>query len=313
MGRANAILGTASVVLNVCFAMILLLQAERIRELDKEIDENAEPVPRPPRSGSAASEPLPVLPQKPLAASITVELPDKQRKIDRAWTGRTPDEVLLSDPRYRSLRLKGERNTLYRVHAEAITALRLSPDTSEKLLTLLAEHALEFVEPPSGKPRDDEGLEPRWRVERQLNEQRQQAEIEALIGTAKYREWREFYETKSARYEIALLEKQVEAIGEPLRSDQREILVDLIADEERQQSARPIIGPGVRESPVSVLESDAKRIEASNERLRQLAASYLTSEQLELFGRSLDRKLDWMRTRVDLERRYLEISKRQNY
>jgi hypothetical protein len=205
------------------------------------------------------------------------------------------------------------------VHAEAIAALQLSPDAADKLLTLIAEHSLESVERPSGRPRDGTDLDagadpanpPRWRVKEQLNEQRRQAEIEASIGTEKYREWREFYETKPARYQVALLEKQVEIIGEPLRTDQRNNLVNLITDEARLQPAKTLRGPGVPEPHLSTLEAAAARIEASNERLVQLAASYLTPNQLEILQRSLDRKLDWARTHVDLERQRLKISKRE--
>jgi hypothetical protein len=202
------------------------------------------------------------------------------------------------------------------VHAEALATLQLPRDTADKLLALLAEHTLERVERPSGRPRDgtefdaaaDPANPPRWRVKEQLNEQRQQAEIEAAIGTEKYREWREFYESKPARYQVALLEKEVETIGEPLRPDQRRNLVNLITDEARLQPAKTIRGPGVPEPHLATLEAEAARIEASNERLLQLAASYLAPKQLEFLQRSLDRKRDWARTHVDLERQRLKIS-----
>lgn len=307
MGPAKAILG-ASLVLNVCLAAALGLQREQIQNLDHQLGahENA--------SQNASTAPATSVAPAPVVAAVTQ--PPSIKKVARDNTGQIPDEILMSQPRYRALRFESEKNTMYRVHAEAIAAIRLSPDAIQKLMTLLAEHQLEGSDFPTGGPRPediDTGADspnpPRWRVKMQLNEQRRAAEIESLLGPSKYQQWRNYHESRPARHEVALLDSQAEAIGEPLRLDQRDNLIALMTEEAKQQPPRLTPGPNVPDPALSVLESDATRIEVSNRRLVQTASSYLTPQQLKLLEESLDRKLAWARTHVELYREYLAIAK----
>jgi hypothetical protein len=262
---------------------------------------------------SSTVEQRPALEPAPVGAAVTQ--PPNVTKVARDHTGLVSNEILMRQPRYRALRFESEKNTMYLVHAGAIAAVRLSPDETEKLMTLLAEHQLEGSDFPTGGPRPediDTGADspnpPRWRVKMQLNEQRRAAEIESLLGSQKYQQWHNYHESRPARHEVALLDSQAEAIGEPLRSDQRDNLIALMTEEGKQQPRRLPPGPGVPDPALSSLESEARRIEASNRRLLQTASSYLTPEQLKLLEQSLDRKLAWARTHAELHREYLAIA-----
>jgi hypothetical protein len=320
MGHAKAILG-ASLVLNVCLAAAFGVQREQIQNLDQQLGahekalQNASTAPAPSVApDSSAVEKRPAPEPAPVVAAVTE--PPSIKKVARDNTGQIPDEILMRQPRYRALRIESEKNTMYRVHADAIAAIRLSPEETRKLMTLLAEHQMEGSEFPTGRPRPediDTGAEspnpPRWRVKMQLNEQRRAAEIESLLGPQKYQQWRSYHESRPARHQVALLDSQAEAIGEPLRSDQRDNLIALLTEEAKQQPPRLTPGPDVPDPSLSLLESDAKRIEVSNRRLLQLATSYLTPQQLKLLEESLDRKLTWARTHAELQREYLAIAK----
>ena len=232
------------------------------------------------------------------------------------------EEKLLRDPAYRKLRIEGDKHALWRVHGEAISTIALPPDLADRLMKLLAQHQLEGAEQPLGIPEGTSRYDPRidlnnppvWFARLRAREQRQQAEVEALLGPTKHREWIEFYETKFARYEVGLLEKEVERLGDPLRADQRKALVDLITEaERRQESAYSRLSPsspfraGTPDDHLATLEADAERIAKSTERLRQLAASYLTPRQLEVYETSLSRKLERAKAQVDLQRASIEV------
>lgn len=319
MGHVKTILG-ASLVLNACMAAALGLQREQMQDLDQQLGahekalQNATTTPAPSiASNSSAVEKQPALPPAPVVAAAPQ--PAMKKEV-RDNIGHIPNEILMSQPRYRALRIESEINTMYRVHADAVAAIRLSPEQTKKLMSLLAEHQLEGSDFPSGKPRPediDTGAEspnpPRWRVKMQLNEQRRAAEIESLLGTQKYQQWRNYHESRPARHEVALLGSQAEAAGDPLRSDQRDNLIALLTEEAKQQPPRLPFGPDVPEPALSLLESDAKRMEVSNQRVVQMAASYLTPQQLKLLEEALDRKLAWTRTNADLQREYLAIAK----
>lgn len=320
MAHAKVILGT-SLVLNVCLATALGMQREQIQDLDQQLEAheqmlaNARTAPAPfVAQDSNAAEKRPTTKPAPVVAAVTP--PPNVTKVARDEMGQIPSETLMRQPRYRALRIESEINTMYRVHADAVAAIRLSPEATKKLMALLAEHQLEGSAFPTGKPRPediDTGAEspnpPRWRVKMQLNEQRRAAEIESVLGPQKYQQWRNYHESRPARHEVALLDRQAEAIGEPLRADQRDNLIALMTEEAKQQPPRLPPGPDVPDTALSVLESDAKRIEVSNRRLLQLATSYLTPQQLNLLEESLDRKLAWARTHAELHREYLAIAK----
>lgn len=227
---------------------------------------------------------------------------------------RTEQRELLEDPNYRAARREIEKQDMWLIHREAIGALGLSANTADALMELLAEHRVQSLERPSGIPSGDDGRidplnPPGWLVNQRADEQRRQADIRGLLGEAKYAEWTTFRETAAARREVAFLERTFELSGDPLRSDQREALTKLITGEERRQvseankaQSTSIFGPQGGIEHVAMLEDNVKRIERSNERLRRIAGSYLSAQQMDLYGAALDRRLSLATAQLQVQR-----------
>jgi hypothetical protein len=261
-------------------------------------------------------------PNRPDADEHAKELPEptvEEVNLAMQIARRAEQEELLRDPRYRQLRLQREVHTLWRVHGDAIASTRLPPKVAQALVELLAQHQLEQVEHGTTAARDaqsdgvhDDGGASLADIQRQQREQRQAAEIETLLGTAKYQDWTNFHQTKLARYQVTLLEKSAESVGEPLRPEQRTALVGLLTDVPNDAAAANS-GGGARKletSPrqhLAALEHEVDQVSRANRYLQQMAASYLTPRQLEIYMSMLNRNLERAKAEAELQRATMEL------
>lgn len=227
--------------------------------------------------------------------NLAIEVGQRARQLD-----------LLSDPNFRAARLEADKQNLWGTHADTLAALRLSPQMADKLMELLADHQLQWTERPVGIPQDTDRGNPRidpnsppvWLVKQRQEQQRRQAEIEALLGDAKYREWTELNRTRGARAEVSQLERAMDASGEPLTVERRQMLIKLFVEEEGRQATESLkasssspLGPGNEANHLTMLQANVERVARSNERLRKLAGSYLSPNQMDICEAALDRKL----------------------
>jgi len=218
-------------------------------------------------------------------------------------------QLPLRDPRFRAAQLESLKQNLWLQNAEAIKAVRLSHEMADSLMELLAEHQLQWTEQPVGIPPGTDRLHPdinlnnppEWFVKLQREKERRQAEIAALLGDAKYREWNAFYETASARQEVAQLERALEGSENPLHADQQTALIEAIADEWRKEASDPR-----SESDATASEDEIEILAELNERLHQAAARSLSASQLEVYQATLDRKLAQAKAQLAVQRVYLE-------
>jgi hypothetical protein len=146
-------------------------------------------------------------------------------------------------------------------------------------------------------------------LKRRVEEQRERAEIEQLLGSERYREWFAYQESASARREVAMLAREFEAAGDPLSINRREGLISAIAKAERDSAADKRFS-----DDASVLEASSpaereQRLRAAvdgtirqNDRLRQSISVLLTPHQMRAFEASLDRRLARARAQLRLQR-----------
>ncbi|GFE85031.1 hypothetical protein GCM10011487_70310 [Steroidobacter agaridevorans] len=301
-------------------------RAAELEEVPQKTSPADEPVPRPnalaPNASThAGADTVAARLERAIAEPMTA---DRNLAIEVLFG--VKQSQLLQDPKYRAASRELQKQIALEMYAERINALQLSPQMAGRLAQLLADHSLQWVEESAGRVTDKDRAEGSGdaptvaTLNQQSREQRQHAEIEALLGADKYREWIELERTKEARREVATLERTFESAGEQLRPDQRKALVKAIADERTRQRdtgtpprgfGRAVASPESAEdnlrAHVAVLERDYKSIQASNERLARAAASALSAQQLSAYQATLDHRLARARAKIDLSRAALEF------
>jgi hypothetical protein len=266
------------------------------------------------QSQPAAADTGDVLPL--LGRTSQTAAPDINQAMDTAI--RNEQRELLKDSDYRLARREIEKQHLWQSHREATDAMGLSLESTDALIELLAEHRLQSLEHPLPGPRGgdvrvDPSNPPAWLAAQRVEEERRQADIRALLGDAKYAEWTTYRETAAARREVALLGREFELSGDPLRLEQREALTRAILDEEREQATASKQARNVslfqsadRADHVVTLEENVESVQESNVRLQRAAAKHLSSQQMQLYDSVLQRRIKLARAQLKVQREMLE-------
>ena len=167
-----------------------------------------------------------------------------------------------------------------RLHADIGEKLGLSSDEASKLVDLITDQQMAAMQ--RGREERMSGASGESRVSTyELNQQKNLAEVTALIGTDKAELYKAYQEAMPARQEVNMLERQLEANDSTLSKDQRDRMITALAEERKR----------VPEPKFSESASREEHAKASlewqqdyQERAATRARSILNSDQLTTFS-----------------------------
>ncbi len=167
------------------------------------------------------------------------------------------------------------RTNFKRTHADIGEKLGLSKDETDKLMDLMIDQQMAMME----RGRQDRGsnLTPEQRAAA-FGEQQQknQAEILALIGADKADAYQAYQESMPARQEVDMLSRQLESNDAGLSKDQRDRMVTALA-EERKRVPAPKFTEGTSREEYN--QAMATWQEDYNQRAASRASSILNTSQ----------------------------------
>lgn len=184
------------------------------------------------------------------------------------------------------------RLELQQRYSDAATALNLQPDEAKRFFDLLAQQEHNDAEWEMSAA----GLGQGTQRERQRRQDANRAEQTALLGETRMADWNEYLNSLGARVEVRNLRIQLADSDYPLRRDQYEPLVALLATEQVRHTAEReelhrAQGNTTGVPPEQVIRYMNRRmdlIEESLVRRRLAAATILDTEQLKRYQAMLD-------------------------
>jgi hypothetical protein len=204
---------------------------------------------------------------------------------------------------YRDADLAYRRLELQKKYPELASALSLRPDEAEKFFDLLAKQS---VNDEADQRNDNLGPEDRQRIQEQ-RERENSAEQAAFLGEERTAGWNKYLNSLGGRAEVGELRMALADSDYPLRRDQYEPLVELLASEqvrhasEREQlfrSGQRPTGPTNAEV-IKHMDKRLDLIEQSLERRRRAAETILDSEQLQRYQTMLE--VERLRARAEYD------------
>jgi hypothetical protein len=172
--------------------------------------------------GKPATAPDPVL----APASATREVPVEAG--DRPGPAMPQASEAMQKMRRTQLRANNKR-----LHADIGEKLGLSNDEAGKLIDLITDQQMAAMHRGRGE-RVADGSGDRRATSHEMNQQKNLAEITALIGADKAELYKAYQETMPARQEVNMLERQLEGIDSTLSKDQRDRMITALADERKR-------------------------------------------------------------------------------
>lgn len=241
--------------------------------------------PQPSRTHNAAAPP-----------SLDTRIPPEPPSQDRAISRLRNRSSEAADLAYRRLQLQLK-------YPDAAAVLNLQADEAARFFDLLARQERNDAtwEPSSegsGKSTGRE-LQARWDANK--------AEQAALLGEARMADWNKYLTSLGARGELRELRMQLADSDYPIRRDQYEPLVALLAAEqvrhntEREELRRAQSGTNTLppEQVIKYMDRRMDLIEESLARRRSAAATILDTEQLKSYEAMLD--LERLRSQVEFD------------
>jgi hypothetical protein len=219
-----------------------------------------------------------------------------------------PDVVAQLLPRYRKELQRLSREVLARNYPGLAAALNLAPADMAALLDLLQKHQVVWNSVP-GYSGDDALI--REELERASTEipALQAAELAALLGPEKYRQWQEYQPMLNARRQVTLLLRNIRSSFPPLSDTQLELLAASMAAELRltgsERGAMRLLPTDTR----LVLEQEERDLaarEQGNARVLAAARAYLDEQQLSVLRETWASSIRSERVRLDVRRKQLE-------
>lgn len=166
-------------------------------------------------------------------AAVTPTVSPPARPARRALS----ESELLKDPEYRKARATVLRYSIARTYPGLAEELGLSPEEANRFFGLLAEFDLErssqsqlAVSPRSADP----VAIAQQRERQQAQQQRENAAIQEMLGEARYPQWRDYQNTRSAHMQASNFANSLSQAGMPLSGDQNRALVAAVIAEQRR-------------------------------------------------------------------------------
>jgi hypothetical protein len=291
MPRVTPVLAATTVIagiMSVYFWQQLRVERERTGILQQRVSQlelaQARPV-------QAAAPPLAMqLVGKPTEEPATVAAgagPEASVR-GRAAAVREGIRGLLQDPEFRDGMTAGLRTALAQAYPDLAKELNLTPEQANRLLDLISKYRLSSLGNVLGGGAADAAGRQNLQAAVQENERKRDAEISAMLGDAKYQQWKEYEGSLDARQQVTRLRQTVDTSGQPLSQQQERQLITALAAEQRRQTEQAQVlaqpaGASAARDPLAMMEENARRAEENNRRNVEVASSYLNPQQLEAY------------------------------
>lgn len=206
---------------------------------------------------------------------------------------------LMNDPEFRAGMRAQQRRGLMHTYPSLARDLGISREEASELLDLLAEQQLRMSEESRGfDAASPEEHQRRFAAQRAQSER----ELQALLGTEKFREWTDYQQTTPARHEARRVQDMLSAVDMPLTDSQSKQMVATFAREQQR----------MQEESTRILEANGRRPDAF-ERFRELneqrqtriidaLAGVLNSQQLEHYRETVEEELQMQRAQERIMR-----------
>lgn len=205
---------------------------------------------------------------------------------------------MLQNPEYRDLLRAQQRLSLHHNHADLPALLQISKEQADQLLDLLAEHQvrMQVAGRPMASRQPDPAAMQQYIQQSQERQSANEAEIAALLGAAKFQEWKEYEQKSMARFQVQRLQQTLPTDAR-LQPEQRRMLVSALSSEQRklfEERAREIPPNTVPDENWQrrMQEGHVQRMASMNQRLLERASSILSPKQLEHFEALLKQELE---------------------
>ena len=162
-----------------------------------------------------------------------------------------------------------------RMHADIGDKLGLGKDEANKLIDLMIDQQVSLMERGRQERGSDQTPEQRaasWSAQQEKN----LAEVAALIGSEKMEAYKAYQDTLPARQEVDMLSRQLEANDLALSKGQRDLLVTALAEERQRVPAPKLSDSGSREQ---FNQAMAAWQDDYNQRASTRTSSILNSDQ----------------------------------
>lgn len=203
----------------------------------------------------------------------------------------------LQSKAYRDARRRVRTLELTRGFIDLAQVLGISQKTADRLLALLVEKELEYLDRPQFNPSNEKEVEIR-QLENQQLQQARNAEIATLIGADNLPKWEQYEASLPVRHEVRQMSASVFAPVEPLRDDQSEALIRVIHAErqlvrqELSEFTESLVWSGGMESQSHIYRGErfGELTDAANDRIHAAASSFLSEGQLAALDERLRRE-----------------------
>lgn len=248
-------------------------------------------------------------------ASARERAPTDARKMHQRFMEQ--QRALFKDPEYVAAFRTQQRMMLSRQYPALAEDLELSPDVEQRLLDVLVDQQLEQMldaDPFDPAGRGQAAME---ELQRKLAERTRanEAAIAQVLGDQGLERWRDYQNTMGARFRAQQLSQALDAVGMPLREDQRRELRHLLAQHERDMqkeaqtyATRMSQGPMNMQARVKLEEEQLERTERYYERARNAVSGLLSPDQLEQYKKIHEQELAMRRAQLRVQRAHLEAN-----
>ena len=166
------------------------------------------------------------------------------------------------------------RATFKRVHADIAAKLGLGADEASKLVDLLVDQQLANMD---GRRQGRDSTPQQRAADVQAQQEKNLAEVSALIGADKMEAYKAYQDTMPARQEVEMLSRQLEGNdASALSKDQRDRLVTALAEERKRVPQPKGADFASREE---YMKANAEWQDDYNQRTATRAGSILNSDQ----------------------------------
>ena len=143
---------------------------------------------------------------------------------------------LLKDPDFREAMAPTVRASMVMMYPDLARELGLTPEQAGKLLDLITKHQMASMAMTAQSGYPDQAAMKEMSKAMQENSRKQDAEVSALLGEAKYQQWKEYQGTLGVRQQVSRLHEALESNGQPLEEYQEKSLIAALAADQKRQA-----------------------------------------------------------------------------
>jgi hypothetical protein len=217
---------------------------------------------------------------------------------DRQDSSASDEMLLLQDPAYRAAYRKYRLAELTHGHVDITRVLGISAEIADRLLAYLVDREVEYsLSGPWRNAQTEEEQNART-LDNERRKREEDAGIGSIIGDGRVTAWHDYQDSLRQRHEVLAVGRSLALSGAPLRDDQVDALVAVMAAEQRRTEddiSQFGAGLGPRDGREVKVQGylDARQSEldrAREDRVRAEAARILTPDQLTAF---VDLRRQW--------------------